>query len=50
MKLPKKYLTKNPRVMRREIEKHKDKADTILQLMARGMLITSLGKLARESQ
>jgi hypothetical protein len=27
MKLPKKYLTKNPRVMRREIEKHKDKAD-----------------------
>jgi hypothetical protein len=27
MKLPKKYLTKNPLVMRREIEKHKDKAD-----------------------
>lgn len=27
MKLPKKYLTKNPRVMKREIKKHKDKAD-----------------------
>lgn len=27
MKLPKKYLTKNPRVMRREIEKHGDKRD-----------------------
>jgi hypothetical protein len=27
MKLPKKYLTKNPRVMKREIMKHKDKAD-----------------------
>ena len=27
MKLPKKYLSKNPRVMKREIKKHKDKAD-----------------------
>jgi len=27
MKLPKKYLSKNPRVMKREIMKHKDKAD-----------------------
>ncbi len=27
MKIPKKYLTKNPRVMKREIEKHKDKKD-----------------------
>lgn len=27
MKLPKKYLTKNPRVMRREIEKHAHKKD-----------------------
>jgi len=27
MKLPKKYLTKNPRVMKREIEKHGEKAD-----------------------
>jgi hypothetical protein len=28
MKLPKKYLTKNPKVMKREIMKHKDKADS----------------------
>jgi hypothetical protein len=28
MKLPKKYLSKNPRVMKREIMKHKDKADS----------------------
>jgi hypothetical protein len=28
MKIPKKYLTKNPNVMKREIEKHKDKADS----------------------
>jgi hypothetical protein len=28
MKLPKKYLTKNPRVMRREIKKHKHKKDS----------------------
>ncbi len=27
MKLPKKYLTKNPRVMKREIEKHANKSD-----------------------
>jgi hypothetical protein len=27
MKIPKKYLSKNPRVMKREIKKHKDKAD-----------------------
>jgi hypothetical protein len=27
MKLPKKYLTKNPNVMKREIKKNKDKAD-----------------------
>lgn len=27
MKLPKKYLTKNPRVMKREIEKHAEKSD-----------------------
>lgn len=27
MKLPKKYLTSNPRVMRREIEKHGEKRD-----------------------
>lgn len=28
MKIPKKYLKKNPRVMKREIKKHKDKADS----------------------
>jgi hypothetical protein len=28
MKIPKKYLTKNPRVMKREILKHKDKEDS----------------------
>jgi len=28
MKIPKKYLTKNPRVMKREIMKHKDKDDS----------------------
>lgn len=27
MKYPKKYLTKNPGVMKREIQKHKDKSD-----------------------
>ena len=27
MKYPKKYLTTNPNVMKREINKHKDKAD-----------------------
>ena len=27
MKIPKKYLTKNPKIMRREIKKHKDKSD-----------------------
>ena len=27
MKLPKKYLTKNPKIMKREIKKHADKAD-----------------------
>ena len=28
MKIPKKYLSKNPKVMKREIEKHKDKEDS----------------------
>jgi hypothetical protein len=28
MKIPKKYLTKNPKVMKREIEKHGDKKDS----------------------
>jgi hypothetical protein len=28
MKLPKKYLTKNPRVMKREVKKHGKKADS----------------------
>lgn len=28
MKLPKKYLTKNPNVMKREIKKHKGKKDS----------------------
>ncbi len=28
MKYPKKYLTKNPGVMKREIQKHKDKQDS----------------------